>query len=155
MPKGIQEDQNMATIYDVDTNELIEKAAEKLKSISEIKAPSWAPFVKTGVHKERAPAQENWWELRTAAILRTIYRLGPIGVSKLRIKYGGNKNRGVKPDKFYRASGSIIRKILQQLDKAGLTKFGEVGKNKVHKGRIITPKGKSLLDKPVRKEDLI
>lgn len=134
----------MATMYDVDAQELIEKAAEELKKIPEIKAPAWAPFVKTGMHKERPPVNDDWWYLRAASVLRAVYRLGPVGVSKLRTKYGGKKNRGVKKEHFYKGSGNILRKSLQQLEKAGFVKFEEKG---IHKGRIITPKGKSFLDR--------
>src|SRR3989338_4651104 len=134
----------MTTMYDVDSQELIIKAAEELKKLPEIKAPSWAPFVKTGSHKERPPMDNEWWHIRVASVLRTVYRLWPVGVSKLRTKYGGKKNRGVKQERFAKGSGSILRKSLQQLEKAGLIKFTEKG---VHKGRIVTPKGKSFLDK--------
>ena len=134
----------MTTVYDVDAQELILKAAEELKKIPEIKAPAWAPFVKTGMHKERPPVNSEWWYIRTASVLRAIYRMGPIGVSKLRTKYGGKKNRGVKKEHFFKGSGNILRKSLQQLEKAGFVKFADKG---VHKGRIITPKGKSFLDK--------
>ena len=134
----------MAIMYDVDPQELIKRTAQELKKIEEIKTPEWAPYVKTGAHKERPPVDNGWWYLRTASVLRTIYRLGPVGVSKLRTKYGGKKNRGVKKDHFFKGSGNILRKAMQQLEKAGLIKFVEKG---VHKGRIITPKGKSLLDR--------
>ena len=134
----------MTTMYDVEAQELIEKAAEELKKIPEIKPPEWASFVKTGMHKERPPVDGDWWYLRTASVLRAVYRLGPVGVSKLRTKYGGKKNRGVKKEHFFKGSGNILRKSLQQLEKAGFVKFAEKG---VHKGRIITPKGKSFLDK--------
>lgn len=134
----------MATVFDVQPTELIEKVAQKLKEIPEIQPTEWADFVKTGVHKERPPENGDWWYIRAAAILRSVYLLGPIGVSKLRTKYGGKKNRGVKPERFYKGSGNIIRTILQQLEAAELIKQGEIG---VHKGRLVTPKGKSLLDK--------
>ncbi len=134
----------MTTMYDVGAQELVLKAAEGLKKVPEIKPPSWAAIVKTGMHKERPPVKDDWWYARTASVLRTIYRLGPIGVSKLRAKYGGKKNRGVKKKHFYKGSGNILRKSLQQLEKAGLVKFVEKGG---HKGRVITPKGKSFLDK--------
>ena len=134
----------MPTVYDVYPNELIEKTAEQLKKIPEIKAPEWAIFVKTGIHKERPPADSDWWYFRAAAILRTVYRMGPIGVNKLRTKYGGKQRRGHKPSIFQKGSGNIIRKCLQQLEKAGLVKNIEKEKRK---GRIITAKGKSFLDK--------
>lgn len=131
-------------MYDVDSQELIIKTAEELKKVPEIKPPAWTPFVKTGMHKERPPVNKDWWYVRTASVLRTVYRLGPVGVSKLRTKYGGKKNRGHKKEHSYKGSGNIIRKSLQQLEKAGFVKFAEKG---VHKGRVVTPKGKSFLDK--------
>lgn len=134
----------MANIYNVDPAELIEKIAEELKKIDSIKPPEWALFVKTGVSRERPPFRNDWWYIRAASILRNTYKLGPIGVSKLRTGYGGKKNRGVRPEKFYRASGNIIRKAMQQLAKAGLIQDCKKG---VHKGKIISSKGNLLLSK--------
>ena len=134
----------MVNAYDVDPSELIEKVAVELKKDNNIKAPEWAVFVKTGVSRERPPARQDWWYLRAASMLRKLYVFSPIGVNTLRRVYGGRKNRGVKPDRVKMASGNIIRKILQQLEKAGLAAKTQKG---VHKGRTVSPKGKSLLDK--------
>lgn len=131
-------------IYDVEPNELIEKTAEELKKIEDIKPPLWALFVKTGRNRERPPINQDWWYIRAAAILRSVYKLGPVGVEKLRVKYGGKKGRGHRTEHFYKSSGNILRKILQQLEKSGFVKKAEKG---VHKGRIIAPKGISLLEK--------
>ncbi len=131
----------MRNIYDVPANDLIEQTAEDLKKI--IKAPEWSIFVKTGTHRERQPLRDDWWYIRAASVLRTVLKLGPIGVSKLRTKYGGRKNRGHKPDATRRAGGKILRTILQQLEKSTLVKQTTIG---VHKGRIITKQGKELLD---------
>jgi len=87
--------------------------------------------------------QKDWWFVRSASILRKLFILGPIGTSKLKNHFGGKKNRGMAPDHFFPGSGNIIRKILQQLEKSGLSK--QVAKG-VHKGRIITPKGQKLLE---------
>ena len=138
----------MANIYEVTPSELIEKTAEELKKIPEIKAPDWAEFVKTGMHKERPPLRKDWWHVRAAAVLRWVHIRGPVGVSKLRTRFGGKKNRGVKPDRFYKASGNIIRKALQQLEAAGLVKNKD---DSVRKGRVTTPKGISLLEKTAGK----
>ena len=123
-------------------NKTIAKVAEALKPMIQI--PEWTEIVKTGPGKERLPDDEEWYLHRTAAILRTISLRGPIGVSKLRVKFGNKKNRGHKPGRFTRASGKIIRTALQQLEKAELIKFKKIG---VHKGRVITSKGSSLLEK--------
>jgi small subunit ribosomal protein S19e len=132
----------MATVYDSNIQELIKKTADALKE--KIKAPEWSIFVKTGVSRERPPVDKDWWYTRAASILRKVYLRGPIGTNKLRIKYGGRKNRGYKPEKTYVGSGKIIRTILQQLEQIEFIKKAE---KEVHKGRVITPKGKSFLDK--------
>jgi len=134
----------MSNILTVEPSELINKAAEELKKQKLVYPLDWSKFVKTGHSKERVPDNDDWWFYRSAAILRNIAKLGPVGTHKLRVKYGSNKNRGHKPGRFYKASGSIIRKILQQLEKSDLIKKTEKG---VHKGRILTPKGVSFLDK--------
>jgi small subunit ribosomal protein S19e len=130
------------SVYDNDARVVIDNVAKQLKEF--IKQPEWTPYVKTGTSKQRPPADKDWFFTRTAAVLRTVSLKGPIGVSKLRTKYGGRKNRGVKPEKFFKGSGSILRKALQELDKAGLTVQAEKG---LHKGRVVTPKGQSLLAK--------
>lgn len=134
----------MASINDVQTEKLILQVAQKLKGMANITPPTWAAFVKTGPHKERVPTNPDWWFVRSAAVLRSVGKLGPIGVAKLRTKYGGKKNRGHKPDKFVRASGNILRKVLQQLEKEELIKQTKIG---IHSGRVLTPKGQSLLEK--------
>jgi small subunit ribosomal protein S19e len=130
----------MASVHDVNAQDLILKTAEKLEKMPELKPPEWAKFVKTGMHKERVPVQSNWWWIRAASMLRKIYLNQRMGVSKFRKIYGGRKNRGHKPEHKYKASGAIIRKILQQLEAAGFVKT-EKGK-----GRSITPQGQSFLD---------
>lgn len=130
-------------IYDVEPNELIEKTAEELKKIPAIKPPVWAIYVKTGTHKQRPPLREDWWYIRAASVLRKLAHYGPIGVSKLRRKYGGKKNKGYKPEHFYKGSGNILRKIFQQLEKAELVKNIKEGK---YKGRELTKKGKEFLN---------
>lgn len=133
---------------DVDPTELIEEVAKELSKIKDISPPSWAIFVKTGASKERPPAREDWWYVRAASVLRKVRLKGPIGVSKLRIFYGGIKNRGYAPEVFKRGSGNILRKVLQQLEKAELVKKDKKG---VHKGRVITPKGIKLIDNAAKK----
>lgn len=134
----------MTHILLVDPNDLINKAADELKKQKLVEPTEWSKFVKTGSGKERLPESPDWWYQRSAAILRTVAKLGPIGTQKLRTKYGNKKDRGHKPSRFQKASGSIIRKILQQLEKSELVKQTEKGN---HKGRVLTPKGVSLLDK--------
>jgi small subunit ribosomal protein S19e len=129
-------------MYEEDPKKIIENVAKELEPL--IKAPEWAPYVKTGMHKERPPANKEWFYKRAASILRAVAMKGPIGVAKLRVKYGGRKNNGVASAHFCKGSGNIIRKALKELDKVGLTIYTEKG---VHKGRIVTAKGTSMLAK--------
>lgn len=131
----------MTTPYDVPPAALIEALAAKLKERPAILPPEWAPFVKTGVHREKAPVNRDWWHPRVAAVLRKVYIEGPIGVERLRGEYGGARDRGAAPDRVRKGSGSIIRDALQQLEKEKLVE------NVKGQGRRVTPQGRGLVDK--------
>jgi len=127
-------------------SKLIQKLSEELKKDENIKPPEWSKYVKTGVSSERPPQQEDWWFLRSAAILRKIYLYGPVGVQRLRTAFGGRRRRGHKPAHSRKAGGKIIRLILQQLEKSNYIQKVE----KPKKGRAITSKGQRLLNKMQR-----
>ena len=129
----------MTTVYDVPADKLISRVAAELKEKPEISAPEWAAFAKTGAHKGMPPEDPDWWYTRTAAVLRRVYVDGPVGVERMRSAYGGKKNRGSKPNKTVKGSGSILRKAVQQLEKAGYV-TSQKG------GRVVTPAGASFLD---------
>jgi len=131
-------------VYELPSDEYNVKLAEVLKSISEFEAPEWSFFVKTGVSKDRPPQEIDFWFKRAASILRQIYINNVVGVNRLRTRYGSKQNRGVKPEKFKKSSGKIIRVILQQAEAAGiLEKHNIPGKRA---GRKVTDKGKELLE---------
>lgn len=132
-------------IYTVDQQQLVFALAQELKN--HIEMPEWAQFVKTGTHRETLPRNADWWYIRAASILRLSYKQGPIGVNKLRTRYGGKKNRGVRPDKFELASGKVIRVILQQLETAKLVEQVTV---KTYKGRKATAQGAALIAKAAK-----
>ena len=138
----------MTSIKKISPKEANDILAQELKKMDGIEAPEWSNFVKTGNHKQRPPENPDWWYVRAASILRNIYTHGPVGVSRMRMRYGGRKNRGRKPEKFVRASGNIIRKITQQLRNSDLIKLS----NGEKKGNIITSKGQSMLDKVGKKK---
>ncbi|HEU12616.1 MAG: 30S ribosomal protein S19e [Thermoplasmata archaeon] len=129
----------MVTVYDVDPDKFLKELAERLKK-EDIKPPEWAKWVKTGIHREKGPVDDDWWYLRLASVFRKIYVKGPIGTSRLSSEYGGKVDRGTKPYHAWKGSRSIVRKCLQQLEA-----LGYVEKNK--KGRVVSPKGRSYLDK--------
>jgi small subunit ribosomal protein S19e len=130
----------LTTPYDVPAPKFIEKLAKYLKeNVDEVQPPAWASAAKTGAHVEKQPQNPNWWYTRSASILRKVYVHGPIGIEKLRADYGGRKNFGVKPEHAVKAGGNSIRRILQQLEAAGLVQTASP------QGRKMAPKGRKLL----------
>jgi len=129
----------MTTVFDVPAMEMIEKLAGILKENDKIVPPEWAGNVKTGVHKELPPINDDWWYIRCAAVLRKIYTDGPIGIERLRSVYGGKKDNGSKPFHKAKGSGSVARKSVQQLEAAGFLQ-------KVKDGRTVSAKGRSMMD---------
>ncbi len=129
----------MTTVYDVPADKLISRVAAELKEKPEITAPEWAAFAKTGAHKGMPPEDPDWWYTRAAAVLRRVYVDGPVGVERMRSVYGGSKNRGSKPNKTVKGSGSVLRKAVQQLEAAGFVTQQKAG-------RVVTPAGASFLD---------
>lgn len=129
-------------IFEKDPQKFVANLAQALKEMPEFQVPEWATLVKSGVSKQRPPEDDNFWFIRSASILRQIYIKGVVGVNRLRTRYGDRKNRGSQPARFRKASGKIIRTILQQSEKAGIV---EKISNQQH-GRRLTNKGREFLD---------
>ena len=129
----------MAKVYDVPQDLFISKLTEILKN-EDIPAPSWIPYVKSGVQADRPPQDSDWWYTRCASILRKIYLNGPIGIKELRGKYGGGKPHGYGAAHHKDASGSIIRNAIYGLEKLGYVEKVE------KKGRVVSRQGMKKVD---------
>lgn len=125
-------------VYDVPSKYLIEEVAQKLKT--EIEQPIFVDYVKSGVHKERAPQREDWFYVRLASILYRTLKWNVIGTERLRSYYGGRKRRGVKTEHFRKASGKVIRTAVQKLEEKNYLEKAKP------KGRKLTGKGQKLLN---------
>jgi small subunit ribosomal protein S19e len=132
----------MADIRSIEPAKYNSSLAEALKELEEFKRPEWIEFVKSSQHKQRPINNPDFWYIRSASILRQIYIQGIVGVQRLRTRYGGRKDRGMKPPQFRKSGGKIIRTILQQSETAGLIEKAK-GKNA---GRQLTKKGKEFLE---------
>lgn len=130
----------MTTVFDVPADALLPRVASKLGSDPKFATPEWAKFAKTGVHREKAPDNADWWPTRVASLLRRVYMTGPIGVEHLAAKYGGSRDRGSAPNRARSGSRSIVREALQQLEAGGYVQAIK------GKGRIVSAKGRQLLD---------
>ena len=136
----------MTTIHDVPADLLIAEIASRLGDINDISAPDWAEYAKTGTHRERPPVQSDWWHVRSAAILRKVGMLAPIGANHMAQQFGGPKDRGVKSNRAVAGSRNIARNILQQLTSAGLVTSKMNAAGTVNHGKVLTAAGQALLD---------
>jgi small subunit ribosomal protein S19e len=128
----------MANVFDVKGSDLVSAAAAQLKD--KIKKPNYLNYVKSGANKERPPLDPDFWYVRSASVLRQVYVNGPVGVSRLRTRYGSSKGHTMHRHHHQPAGGSIIRDAFMALEQINFVK-------KTKKGRVITPQGKSFLDK--------
>ncbi len=122
---------------------LIKGLSEKFAGDKRVEVPSWVGFAKAGIHREKSWVQDDWYHIRLASTLRKVAFKGPIGISRLSADYGGRVDRGSQG--YHPAKGSrfIVRHMFQTLEKLGYVSTEK-------RGRIISSKGQSLLDKTAR-----
>ncbi|MGI0132231.1 MAG: 30S ribosomal protein S19e [Thermoplasmata archaeon] len=129
---------------DVPPSVLLPRIATELKTRQAVRPPDWATFVKTGVHKQQAPTQPDWWYMRSASVLRKIYLHGVTGVARLASDYGGKRDRGSAPYHARTGSRAVLREIVHQLEKSGLVQ------SQKNRGRRVSAEGQRLLDSLAR-----
>merc|ERR1711985_63923 len=112
------------TVKDVPADEFIKACADYLKRQPKFDVPKYHDIVKTGVIKELAPYDEDWFFIRAASIARKVYL-----------------RRGTKKAHFQTASGAIIRKAMYELEKLEMMEKTGDG------GREITSKGRAEMDR--------
>ncbi|MDG7048041.1 MAG: 30S ribosomal protein S19e [Nitrososphaerota archaeon] len=135
-----QGDIHMPTVFDVKSDLLLKRASDYFKQSTILQPMPYLQYVKSGSHTTHQPINQDWWYIRAASLLRKVYTKGPISLKELEKEYGGRKRIGYRIAHHRDAGSSIIRKLLIQLQAANLV-------TKTPKGRIITPEGRSLMDK--------
>merc|ERR1712080_761341 len=124
------------TVKDVPADEFIKRQPK-------FDVPKYHDIVKTGVIKEFAPYDEDWFYVRSTSILRKVYLRKGTGVGALKKWYGGSNgtHRGTRKAHFTTASGAIIRKAMLELEKLEMMEHSCDG------GRVITSKGRAEMDR--------
>jgi small subunit ribosomal protein S19e len=135
----MSEERASTTVRDVQAEAFIKAYAAHMKRSSKINPPEWTDMVKTATWKDTGPIEMDWYFTRAAAIARKIY-LKPSGLGQLLRSFGGGARRGTRTNKTRKASGSVIRHALKELERAGVVAKGENG------GRILTSKGQKDMD---------
>ena len=128
------------TVRDVAPAKFISAYTEVLKNNDKFVVPKWADIVKTGVQRELAPYDPDWYFVRAASIVRKIYMRPGTGVGALQKRYGGAYRRGARPEIHRDSSSGVIRTILITLDELKITEKTAKG------GRRISRVGQQALD---------
>jgi len=128
-------------VRDVNAHTFVKAYAAHLKRSGNLAVPEWVDTVKTGPSRELGPLDPDWFYIRCASIARRIYLKPGIGVGALKTIYGARQNRGTRPSRHAKASGSVARKALQSLEKLKLLEADPNG------GRRVSPEGQRDLDR--------
>eukprot|EP00127_Corallochytrium_limacisporum_P007110 Clim_evm29s242 gene=Clim_evmTU29s242 len=136
-----------ATVKDVTPSEFITAYAAFLKQSGKMDVPAWAELCKTGVNKELAPYDRDWFYIRSAAVARHVYLKSKtgnpagLGVGRISRIFGSTFRRGVRPEHFRAGSKSVARHSLHQLEKCGVVEKAPNG------GRRVTAEGQRDMDR--------
>ena len=95
-PTMVEYEARGITVRDVAPAVFIEAYALHLKNSDRFEIPKWTDLVKTGVHKELGPTDDDWYFVRAASIARKVYLKPGVGVGALRKWYGGQYRRGAR-----------------------------------------------------------
>merc|ERR1711964_248278 len=104
---------NVYGVKDVQSQAFVVELAKYLKRSGKIVLPKYVDYVKTGVAKELAPYNPDWFYIRAAALARRAYVRPGTGVGGFRKVYSTSKKKGVVPEHQSLASGALIRNALQ------------------------------------------
>ena len=129
------------SVKDVDQGEFVKALAAFLKKSGKVRVPDWCDLMKTGVHKELAPYDDDWFFIRGASMARHLYIRAPVGVGAFCRMYGGIKNNGTAPSHFSKSSNSVARRILQALETLKMVEKDTNG------GRRLTASGRRDMDR--------
>ncbi|MEM3670314.1 MAG: 40S ribosomal protein S19 [Thermoprotei archaeon] len=126
----------------VDHNVFSVRLADRLKNTyPQINQPEWARFVKTCPARIEVPKNPEWWYVRAASIMRKLALNGGMTIRDFEVAYGGKRSSGRRPEKFVPAAGGHLRRILKQLESAGLVE------SQKGSGRTLTAQGVALIRK--------
>ncbi|ESU36657.1 SSU ribosomal protein S19E, partial [Giardia duodenalis] len=131
----------MSSVTRVPADVFINSFAAHLKNRGIIKCPAFTDYVKTGVSRQYAPRDADWFYIKAASVIRHFYISGShsIGVAGLARKYSSLQKGKTTPHHTKRASCKVIRSIVSQFLGQKLLIAGE-------RGRHISPNGRKMVE---------
>merc|ERR1711924_571239 len=141
-PTSLRMARRSVTVKDVPADEFIKACADYLKRQPKFDVPKYHDIVKTGVIKELAPYDGDWFYIRAASVARKVYLRKGTGVGALKKWYGGSSGTtGVLVKHTSSPRVAIIRKAMYELEKLEMMEKTGDG------GREITSKGRAEMDR--------
>merc|ERR1712004_161363 len=138
--KKTKKHKKMVCVEDVNQSDFVVAFAAFLKKSGKMTVPKWSDFAKTATWKQMAPADDDWFYIRTAAVARQLYIKGTVGTGRMATIYGGSANRGFRPSHTRKGNGHIARLAFQQLEAMKLVE-------KADKGRKLSKDGQRDMDR--------
>ena len=129
-----------ATIRDVRASRWVRAMAAHFKQEGKLFVPNCTELVKTSHGRERAPQNADWYYIRCASVLRSIYLRPGTGYGGLSKRYGIKKNRGSQPEITSRASRGLLHWCCKSLEGLKLIAKGK------ESGRVVTKDGRKKAD---------
>lgn len=108
---------NGASVKDIPAAKFIAALSAHLQASGNVELPSYVDIVKTGLNRELAPINPDWFYVRLASIFRRVYLQSGIGIGALARNYGGAWRSGCRKSHHRDASRAPIRHALAQLEK--------------------------------------
>merc|ERR1712066_670515 len=78
----VKNNNKMVSVKDVNQSDFVTAFAAFLKKSGKCTPPKWSDFAKTATFKQNAPADDDWFYVRTAAIARQFYIKGTVGTGR-------------------------------------------------------------------------
>ena len=105
-------------------------------------------MVKAGHGNDTHPVDADWLFHKAAAVARQIYisKSQDIGLGSLKAIFGRKKRGGVRPPKYVKAGGKVLREVVKQLKLNGYVDNYATQEGSTF-GLVLTKTGRSELDK--------
>ena len=141
------------SVKDVSAAQFIAAYAAYLQKSGKIQLPKNVELLKTGLTKELAPVDLDWYYTRMATVARRVYLCPGVGVGALSKYFGGVDNKTCMRQHHRRGARGVLRHILIQMESNGLVETNHMETaegSKVTSGRTLTAKGRREMDRVAR-----
>ncbi|KAL0229959.1 hypothetical protein PCE1_003523 [Barthelona sp. PCE] len=129
----------MPGLKQVTADQFIQACGLHLKNANILELPTEITYIKSAPGRELGPQDPDWFFKRAAAILRRVYIQPGIGLGGFAKYFGAKARNGHARNHGALAARGVIRRIIQNFEKAGLIEQST-------KGRVLSSEGRRVCD---------